>query len=73
LRQVHAFLEGIMFMNKNRVAGSAKTQAGKVQAAAGKAVNSPKLQAKGLAKEAEGRVQNAAGKANDAVKRAAKH
>ena len=60
-------------MNKDRVAGAAKTQAGKLEGAAGKALKSPKMQVKGAAKEAEGRMQNAAGKAKDAAKKAAKH
>jgi uncharacterized protein YjbJ (UPF0337 family) len=59
-------------MNKDRIAGAAKTGAGKAQQMAGKGVKSTKLQAKGMAKEAEGRAQNAAGKAKDAVKKAAK-
>jgi uncharacterized protein YjbJ (UPF0337 family) len=60
-------------MNKDRIAGAAKTQMGKAEQVAGKATKSTNMQAKGVAKEAEGRVQNAAGKARDALKKAAKH
>ena len=59
-------------MNKDRMAGSAKSAGGGMKQAAGKAIGSKKMQAEGMAKKAEGKIQNAAGKTKDAIKDANK-
>ena len=59
-------------MDKDRIAGSAKTLKGTVKEAVGKAVGDAKLQADGKAEQAEGKVQNAIGGVKDAVREALK-
>jgi uncharacterized protein YjbJ (UPF0337 family) len=54
-------------MDKDRIAGSAKDFAGKVEGAVGSMAGDAKTQASGLAREAEGTVQNMHGQAKDAV------
>ena len=60
-------------MNKDRMAGAAKSAGGSIKETAGKAIGNKKMQAEGMAKKAEGKMQNAAGKGKDAIKKAAKH
>jgi uncharacterized protein YjbJ (UPF0337 family) len=52
----------------NRVAGSAKDFAGKVEGDVGSMTGDAKTQASGLAREAEGTVQNLYGQAKDAAR-----
>ena len=59
-------------MDKDRIAGAAKTVAGNVKAAVGKAIGDKKIEAEGEAKAAEGKVQNAVGGAKDAIRDAVK-
>jgi uncharacterized protein YjbJ (UPF0337 family) len=59
-------------MNKDRIEGAAKTAAGRVQEAAGKAVGDQKMAVEGTMKKVEGKIQNAAGGLQDAAKKAAK-
>jgi uncharacterized protein YjbJ (UPF0337 family) len=53
-------------MDKDRIAGSAKDFAGKVEGDVGSMAGDAKTQASGLAREAEGTVQNLYGQAKDA-------
>jgi len=53
-------------MDKDRIAGSAKDFAGKVESDVGSMTGDAKTQASGLAREAEGTVQNLCGQAKDA-------
>ena len=55
-------------MDKDRIAGSAKDFAGKVEGAVGNMAGDAKTQASGLAREAEGKVQNMHGQAKDAAR-----
>jgi len=55
-------------MDKDRIAGSAKDFADKVEGAAGSMAGDAKTQASGLAREAEGTVQNLYGQAKDAAR-----
>lgn len=55
-------------MDKDRIAGSAKDFAGKVEGAAGSMVGDAKTQASGRAREAEGTGQNLYGQAKDAAR-----
>lgn len=55
-------------MDKDRIAGSAKDFAGKIEGAAGDAIGDAKTQASGRAREAAGTVQNLYGQAKDAAR-----
>jgi uncharacterized protein YjbJ (UPF0337 family) len=55
-------------MDKDRIAGSAKDFAGKVEGALGNMTGDAKTQASGVAREAEGTVQNLSGQAKDAAR-----
>jgi uncharacterized protein YjbJ (UPF0337 family) len=55
-------------MDKDRIAGSAKDFAGKVEGAVGNMAGDAKTQASGRAREAEGTVQNLYGQAKDAAR-----
>jgi uncharacterized protein YjbJ (UPF0337 family) len=55
-------------MDKDRIAGSAKDFAGKVEGAIGDVTDDPKTQASGRAREAIGTVQNLYGQAKDAAR-----
>ena len=54
-------------MDKDRIAGSAKDFAGKVEGAVGDVTGDAKTQASGRAREASGIVQNLCGQAKDAA------
>jgi uncharacterized protein YjbJ (UPF0337 family) len=58
-------------MDKDRIAGSAKDFAGKVESAAGDIAGDAQTQAAGRAREAAGTVQNLYGQAKDAARDAA--
>ena len=58
-------------MDKDRVKGTAKDIAGRVQRQVGEWTGDEKDQVEGAAKQVEGKVQNAWGKAKDAVKKPA--
>ena len=58
-------------MDKDRIAGSAKDFAGKVESAVGILTGDAKTQAEGRAREAAGTVQNLYGQAKDAASDAA--
>jgi uncharacterized protein YjbJ (UPF0337 family) len=55
-------------MDKDRVAGAAKTAGGSIKEAAGKALGDKKIEAEGKAKKMEGKVQNAVGGMKDAIR-----
>ena len=55
-------------MDKDRIAGSAKDAAGKVESAFGEATGDAQTQAAGRAREAAGSVQNLFGQAKDAAR-----
>ena len=55
-------------MDKDRIAGSAKDFAGKVEGVVGDAMGDPQTQASGRAREAAGSVQNLYGQAKDAAR-----
>ena len=57
-------------MDKDRIAGSAKDVAGKVEGAVGDLAGDTKTQASGRAREAAGTVQNLYGQAKDAAREA---
>jgi uncharacterized protein YjbJ (UPF0337 family) len=57
-------------MDKDRIVGSAKDIAGKVEGAVGDATGDTKTQASGRAREATGAVQNLYGQAKDAARSA---
>ena len=56
-------------MDKDRIVGSAKDFAGKVEGAVGDVTGDAKTQASGRAREAAGTVQNFYGQAKDAARR----
>jgi len=56
-------------MNKDRIVGAAKTVAGNIKQAVGKAVGDQKTVADGKSEAAEGRVQNAVGGIKDTIRR----
>ena len=55
-------------MDKDRIAGSAKDFAGKVEGAVGDIASDPRTQAAGRAREATGTAQNLYGQAKDAAR-----
>jgi uncharacterized protein YjbJ (UPF0337 family) len=55
-------------MDKDRIVGSAKDVAGKVEGAVGDIAGDPKTQAAGRTREAAGTVQNLSGQAKDAAR-----
>jgi uncharacterized protein YjbJ (UPF0337 family) len=55
-------------MNKDRIVGAAKTVAGNIKQAVGKAVGDQKTVADGKTEAAEGKFQNAAGSIKDAIR-----
>ncbi|MBI5262490.1 MAG: CsbD family protein [Bradyrhizobium sp.] len=57
-------------MDQDRIAGSAKEFAGRVEGGVGEMVGDAKTQASGAAREAAGTVQNMYGQAKDAVREA---
>jgi uncharacterized protein YjbJ (UPF0337 family) len=59
---------GVVVMDKDRIAGSAKEIKGSVKEAIGKAVGDPKLESDGKSDKVEGKVQNAIGGLKDALK-----
>src|SRR3984885_11406431 len=61
-------LHGVTVMDKDRIAGSAKDFAGKVEGAVGDIAGDAKTQAAGRAREATGTVQNLYGQAKDAAR-----
>jgi uncharacterized protein YjbJ (UPF0337 family) len=63
--------EGVSAMDKDRIAGSAKDFAGKVEGAVGSMAGDAKTQASGLVREVEGLVQNLYGQAEDAYENSA--
>ncbi len=58
-------------MDKDRIAGSTKEFAGKVEGAVGSVTDDAKTEASGRVREAEGTVQNLYGQAKDAARDAA--
>jgi uncharacterized protein YjbJ (UPF0337 family) len=60
-----------VMMDTDRIAGSAKSMAGKVEKAAGEAFGDRRTQAEGAAAEAEGALQNAFGQVKDTARDAA--
>jgi uncharacterized protein YjbJ (UPF0337 family) len=63
--------QGVTAMDKDRIAGSAKDLAGKVESAVGDIAGDAGTQAAGRAREATGAVQNLYGHAKDAARDAA--
>jgi uncharacterized protein YjbJ (UPF0337 family) len=61
-------LQGVTVMDKDRIAGSAKDFAGKVEGAAGDLAGDAQTRAAGRAREATGTVQNLYGQAKDAAR-----
>jgi uncharacterized protein YjbJ (UPF0337 family) len=59
---------GVVVMDKDRIAGSAKEIKGSVKETIGKAVGDAKLESEGKADKVEGKVQNAIGGLKDALK-----
>jgi uncharacterized protein YjbJ (UPF0337 family) len=59
---------GVIAMDKDRIAGSAKDFAGKVEGAVGDATGDAQTQASGRLREATGTVQNLYGQAKDAAR-----
>ncbi len=59
-------------MDKDRIAGAAKTVAGNIKQAVGKAVGDQKTVADGKAEALEGKVQNAVGGMKDKIRDVAK-
>jgi uncharacterized protein YjbJ (UPF0337 family) len=57
-------------MNRDKVEGTAKDLAGKIQRKAGQAMDDPVMAAKGAARQLEGKAQKAVGSVKDAVKHA---
>ena len=55
-------------MNKDKVKGSVKDAAGKVQEQFGKAVGSSEQQAKGVARQVEGKTQKKVGDVKEGVR-----
>jgi uncharacterized protein YjbJ (UPF0337 family) len=60
--------QGVTAMDKDRVAGTAKDVAGKVESAVGDVAGNAQAQAAGRAREAAGTVQNLYGQAKDAAR-----
>jgi uncharacterized protein YjbJ (UPF0337 family) len=60
--------QGVTAMDKDRIVGSAKDVAGKVEGAVGDATGDAKTEAAGRAREAAGTVQNLYGQAKDAAR-----
>src|SRR4051794_12976298 len=61
-------ISGVSAMDKDRIAGSAKDVAGKVEGAVGDIAGDAQAQAAGRAREAEGTVQNLYGQAKDTAR-----
>ncbi len=59
-------------MDKDRIAGAAKSAGGSAKEAAGKLIGDKQMQAEGTAKKVEGKIQNAVGQTKDAIRDAAK-
>ena len=59
-------------MDKDRIVGAAKTVAGNIKQAVGKAVGDQKTVADGKTDAAEGKVQNAVGGIKDTIRSVAK-
>ncbi len=59
-------------MDKDRIVGAAKTVAGNIRQAVGKAVGDQKTVADGKTEAAEGKVQNAVGGIKDTIRSVAK-
>lgn len=59
-------------MDKDRVAGAAKTVAGNIKQVVGKAVGDQKTVAEGKAEALEGKIQNAVGGMKDKIRSAVK-
>ena len=59
-------------MDKDRIVGAAKTVAGHIKQAIGKAVGDQKTVADGKTEAAEGKVQNAVGSIKDTIRNVAK-
>jgi uncharacterized protein YjbJ (UPF0337 family) len=59
-------------MDKDRIVGAAKTVAGNIKQALGKAVGDQKTVADGKTEAAEGKVQNAVGGIKDTIRSVAK-
>jgi uncharacterized protein YjbJ (UPF0337 family) len=59
-------------MDKDRIVGAAKTVAGNIKQAVGKAVGDQKTVADGKAEAAKGKVQNAVGGIKDTIRSVAK-
>jgi uncharacterized protein YjbJ (UPF0337 family) len=59
-------------MDKDRIVGAAKTVAGNIKQAVGKAVGDQKTVADGKTEAAEGKVQNAVGGIKDRIRSVAK-
>jgi uncharacterized protein YjbJ (UPF0337 family) len=59
--------QGVIAMDKDRIVGSAKDFAGKVEGAVGDVTGDANTQASGRAREAAGTVQNLYGQAKDAA------
>jgi uncharacterized protein YjbJ (UPF0337 family) len=55
-------------MNRDKVVGTAKDLAGKIQRKAGQAMDDPVMAAKGAAKQVEGKAQKVVGAVKDAVR-----
>jgi len=68
LRSEYARNQGVTAMDKDRIAGSAKDFAGKVEGAVGDIAGDARTQASGRAREASGTVQNLYGQAKDAAR-----
>jgi uncharacterized protein YjbJ (UPF0337 family) len=64
-------MEGVTAMDKDRIAGSAKDFAGKVEGTVGDLAGDATTEASGRAREAAGSVQNLYGQAKDAARDAA--
>jgi uncharacterized protein YjbJ (UPF0337 family) len=60
--------QGVTAMDKDRIAGSVKDVAGKVEGAVGNMTGNAQTQAAGRAREAEGTVQNLYGQAKDTAR-----
>jgi len=60
--------QGVTAMDKDRIAGSARDVAGKVEGAVGDITDNAQTQAAGRAREAAGSVQNLYGQAKDAAR-----
>jgi uncharacterized protein YjbJ (UPF0337 family) len=65
---MNAQKQGVTAMDMDRIAGSAKDAAGKVEGAFGEATGDAQTQAAGRVREAAGSVQNLFGQAKDAAR-----